>query len=69
MNIGFSDAVTRPPPPIFGKSVNPIPTRMRGIYCPPFTVGTPKVFHLPASMGVDIRNSKVDRYDISEDVS
>ena len=38
------------PPPIFGKPVNPIPT-MGGRFCPPFTSGTPNVFHLPASLG------------------
>ena len=32
--------------PIFGRSVDPIPTRI----CPPFTTGTPKIFHLPASL-------------------
>ena len=36
-------------PPIFGRSVNPIPT-MGGRFCPPFTRGTPNVFHLPASL-------------------
>ena len=36
-------------PPIFGSSVNPIPT-MGGRFCPPFTSGTPNVFHLPASL-------------------
>ena len=37
-------------PPIFGRPVNPIPT-MGGRFCPPFTSGTPNVFHLPASLG------------------
>ena len=36
-------------PPIFGRPVNPIPT-MGGRFCPPFTSGTPNVFHLPASL-------------------
>ena len=35
--------------PDFGRSVNPIPT-MGGRLCPPFTCGTPNVFHLPASL-------------------
>ena len=34
-------------PPIFGKSVNPIPTG-EGRLFPPNTTGTPNVFHLPA---------------------
>ena len=37
------------PPPIFGRSVNPIPTG-EGILSPPITTGTPHVFHLPASL-------------------
>ena len=36
-------------PPIFGRPVNPIPI-MGGRFCPPFTSGTPNVFHLPASL-------------------
>ena len=36
-------------PPIFGRPVNPIPT-MGDRFCPPFTSGTPNVFHLPASL-------------------
>ena len=36
-------------PPIFGGSVNPIPTG-EGILSPPITTGTPNVFHLPASL-------------------
>ena len=36
-------------PPIFGRPVNPIPT-MGGRFCPPFTSGTPNIFHLPASL-------------------
>ena len=36
-------------PPIFGRSVNPILSR-RGRFCPTFTTGTPKFFHLPASL-------------------
>ena len=32
--------------PIFGRSVNPMGFR----FCPPFTTGTPKCFHLPASL-------------------
>ena len=36
-------------PPIFGRPVNPIPT-MGGRFCPPFTGGTPNVFHLPAPL-------------------
>ena len=38
------------PPPIFGRSVNPFPTR-EGILSPNITTGTPNVFHLPASLG------------------
>ena len=36
-------------PPIFGRSVNPIPTG-EGRLSPPITTGTPNVFHLPASL-------------------
>ena len=36
-------------PPIFGRSVNPIPTG-EGRLSPPITIGTPNVFHLPASL-------------------
>ena len=36
-------------PPIFGRSVNPIPTG-EGRLFPPITAGTPNVFHLPASL-------------------
>ena len=50
----FSDAGTGGPggplaPPIFGRSVNPIPTG-EGRLSPPITPGTPNVFHLPASL-------------------
>ena len=38
-----------PPPPIFGRSVNPIPTG-EGRLFPLITTGTPNVFHLPASL-------------------
>ena len=38
-------------PPIFGRSVNPIPTG-EGRLSPPITTGTPNVFHLPASLGI-----------------
>ena len=38
-------------PPIFGTSVNPIPTG-EGRLSPPITTGTPNVFHLPASLSV-----------------
>ena len=34
-------------PPIFGRSVNPIPTR-KGRLSPPITTGTPNVYHLTA---------------------
>ena len=37
------------PPPIFGRSVNPIPTEV-GQIMPTITTGPPKVFHLPASL-------------------
>ena len=40
-----------PGPPIFGGSVNPIPTG-EGRLSPPITTGTPKVFHLPASLHI-----------------
>ena len=36
-------------PPIFGRSVNPIPIG-EGRLSPPITTGTPNVFHLPASL-------------------
>ena len=36
-------------PPIFGRSVNPIPTG-GGQIMPTITTGPPKVFHLPASL-------------------
>jgi hypothetical protein len=36
-------------PPIFGRPINPIPT-MGGRFYPPFTSGTPNVFHLPAPL-------------------
>ena len=36
-------------PPIFGRSVNPIPTE-EGRLSPPITTGTPNVFHLSASL-------------------
>ena len=37
------------PPPIFGRSVNPIPTG-EGRLFPPITTGTPNVFHLPSPL-------------------
>ena len=44
-------------PPIFGRSVNPIPTgggqimpTVVGRLCPPLPLAPPKVFHLPASL-------------------
>ena len=42
-HVNNSDVGTRGAtgPPIFGKSVNPIPTR-GGRFCPPFTTDTPK---------------------------
>ena len=51
---------------ILAKSVNPIPTRGGGILCPPFTAGTPKKFHLPASVIVNafLKFSKVSLSDI-----
>ena len=36
-------------PPIFCRSVNSIPTKGSRFY-PPFTTGTPNIFHLPASL-------------------
>ena len=36
-------------PTIFGRSVNPIPTK-EGRLPPPITTGTPNVFHLQASL-------------------
>ena len=36
-------------PPIFGRSVNPIPIG-EGRLSPPITTGTPNVFHLPAPL-------------------
>ena len=51
--IHTSDAGTGGPggplaPPIYGISVNPIPTG-EGKLSPPITTGTPNVFHLPES--------------------
>ena len=40
-------------PPIFGRSVNPIPTG-EGRSSPPIATGTPNVFHLPALLSVDL---------------
>ena len=40
---------TLPPPPIFGSSVTPIPSRGDRFF-PLFTTGIPKVFHLLASL-------------------
>ena len=39
-------------PPISGKSLNLIPIKLRGggRFCPSFNTGTPKFFHLPASL-------------------
>ena len=57
---GGSDAGTGgavPPPPILGRSVNPIPT-MGGRFCPPFTSGTLNVFHLPASLHIALGQPK-----------
>ena len=45
-------------PPIFGRPVNPIPT-MGGRFCPPFTSGTPNVFHLPASLLINNQNESI----------
>ena len=39
------------PLPIFGRSVNPIPTG-EGRLSPPITTSTPNVFHLPASLQI-----------------
>ena len=36
-------------PPIFGRSLNPIPTG-EGRLSPPISTGTSNVFHLPASL-------------------
>ena len=41
-------------PPIFDRSVNPIPNGV-GRLSPPNTTGTPNVFHLPASLSLNIR--------------
>ena len=40
-------------PPIFGRSVNPIPTG-GGQIMPTITTGPPKVFHLPASLSMKL---------------
>ena len=42
-------ALSPPPRPMFARSFNPIPTG-EGRLSPPVTTGTPKVFHLPASL-------------------
>ena len=44
------------PPPIFGRSVNPIPIG-EGSLSPPITAGTPNVFHLPASLNLLLKFS------------
>ena len=46
-------------PPIFGRSVNPIPT-WEGRISPPITTGTPNVFYLLAALYiiVSVRNQK-----------
>ena len=47
-------------PPIFGRSVNPIPTG-GGQIMPTISTGPPKVFHLPASLkGISWMSKKVD---------
>ena len=46
---GGQGAVEPLDPPIFGRSVNPIPTG-EGILSPPITTGPPQFFHLPASL-------------------
>ena len=48
---GPEGPLLRPPPPIFGRSVNPITTG-EGRLSPPITSGTPNVFHLPALLKV-----------------
>ena len=40
-------------PPIFDRSVNPIPTG-EGTLSPTITTGPPSVFHLPASLNYDL---------------
>ena len=46
-------------PPIFGRSVNPISTG-EGRLSPPITAGTPKVFHLLASLLCIIFHSRFE---------
>ena len=47
--LGVQGAVEPLDPPIFGRSVNPIPTGKRRL-SPPNTTATSNVFHLPASL-------------------
>ena len=49
-------------PPIFVRSVNPIRTGESRL-SPPITIGTPKVFHLPASLQRIIFLSKIAHLD------
>ena len=50
---------------IFGRSVNPIPTR-EGRLSPPITTGTPNVFHLPASLRTLHENRKPFKCEICD---
>ena len=51
-----------PGAPIFGRSINPIPTR-GGRFCPPFPTGSPKFFHLPASLPKRTKFTSVNQTD------
>ena len=47
-------------PPIFDRSVNPIPTG-EGRLSPPNTTGTPNVFHLPASLHLKVSKGQIKK--------
>ena len=62
MNIVFGDAATRGPPQYLADQLTLFQPGGGADTAHPLQLATPKGFHLPASLGVDIRNSKVDRY-------
>ena len=47
-------------PPIFGRSVNPFPTR-GDKFCPPITTSSSKCFHLPASLNYFRRRQRISK--------
>ena len=54
-------------PPIFGRSVNPIPTGEGRLY-PLITTGTPNVFHLPASLYYIFREQKFKKKNLLQKI-